>query len=90
MNKTTKCWLAGGVTLVLAGCVGPVEIAPLPYAHPAHPAAPAGAMPEVGSMLGAPPREPDAAAGGGKAMKGMNHSEMGSGGRTGHGGGHEG
>lgn len=96
MNKTTRTWLTSGLILALAGCVGPVEIAPLPYAHPAHPDAPAGTTPEVGSMLDAPSRETGADPGGGEAMKGMDHSAMGhagpaaKGGGTEHGGGHEG
>ena len=35
----------------LGGCVGPVEIAALPYAHPANPDAPAGTLPPLGSAL---------------------------------------
>lgn len=57
MNTTSKVRLAGGLLLLFAGCVGPVEIAPLPYAHPANPDAPAGAMPAVGTMLNSPPEE---------------------------------
>lgn len=55
MNTTSKVRIAGGLLLLFTGCVGPVEIAPLPYAHPANPDAPAGAMPAVGSMLNSPP-----------------------------------
>lgn len=51
MNMTINRGLAGVLTLALGGCVGPVEIAPLPYAHPAQPDAPAGTVPEVGSAL---------------------------------------
>ena len=90
MGKTTRTWLTGGLILALAGCVGPIEIAPLPYAHPAHPDAPAGTSPEVGSMLDAPPQVPGVEPGEGMNMKGMNHSKMVPGGGAEHGGGHEG
>lgn len=52
MNTTTRPRLGIVLLLMTAGCVGPVEIAPLPYAHPANPGAPAGAVSDVGSMLG--------------------------------------
>lgn len=51
MTTTTSRRLGGLLCLLLAGCVGPVEIAPLPYAHPANPEAPAGRIPDVGSVL---------------------------------------
>ena len=38
----------------LLGCIGPVEIAPLPDSHPANPDAPAGMLPAVGSALTLP------------------------------------
>lgn len=90
MNTPTRTWLTSGLILALAGCVGPVEIAPLPYAHPAHPEAPAGTSPDVGSMLDAPPRVSGGERPEGMNMKGMDHSKMGPGGGTEHGGGHEG
>lgn len=80
MNTPTRTWLTSGLILALAGCVGPVEIAPLPYAHPAHPEAPPGTTPEAGSMLDAPHREPGAERPEGTTMKGMDHSQMGPGG----------
>ena len=55
MNKATSGMLC--VALAFGGCVGPVEIAPLPYAHPANPEAPAGAMPAIGSALTPGPGE---------------------------------
>lgn len=39
------------VTAALVGCVGQIEIAPLPYAHPANPDAPPGRIPAVGTEL---------------------------------------
>ena len=90
MDRTTRTWLTGGLILALAGCVGPVEVAPLPYAHPANPDAPAGMTPEVGSMLDAPPQVSGVEPGEGMNMKGMDHSKMGPGGGGEHGGGHEG
>ena len=80
MNTPTRTWLTSGLILALAGCVGPVEIAPLPYAHPANPEAPAGTTPEVGSMLDTQPRVPGVETGEGMSMKGMDHSKMGPGG----------
>lgn len=52
MTTTTNTRLGALLLLVSSGCVGPVEIAPLPYAHPANPDAPAGAVSPAGSMLG--------------------------------------
>ena len=80
MKPTTRARLAGVVVLLFTGCVGPVEIAPLPYAHPANPEAAAGAMPVLGSPLAAPAKD-DASAGEDegmtddqmKGMPGMNH-----------------
>lgn len=59
MNLNTNRRLAGVLALALGGCVGPVEIAPLPYAHPAHSEAPAGVVPEVGTTLHATPPAAD-------------------------------
>ena len=70
MNTTTRPRLGIVLLLVTAGCVGPVEIAPLPYAHPANPGAPTGALSDVGSMLG-PPAEAEGEPTGGA---GMNHA----------------
>ncbi len=39
------------VTAAFVGCVGQVEIATLPYAHPANPDAPPGRIPGVGTEL---------------------------------------
>ena len=75
MKKTIRHRLAGVLLLTLGGCVGPVEIAPLPYAHPANPDAPAGRTAEVGSMLDAPPSGAGER-GGGATMPGMDHSKM--------------
>ncbi len=52
MSTTTSTRLGAILLLVSSGCIGPVEIAPLPYAHPANPDAPAGAVSTAGSMLG--------------------------------------
>lgn len=52
MRMTTNTRLGAILLLVSSGCVGPVEIAPLPYAHPANPDAPAGAVSAAGSLLG--------------------------------------
>lgn len=57
MKLTTRAPLGGAVVLFFAGCVGPVEIAPLPYAHPANPEAAAGTMPVMGSSLAAPAKD---------------------------------
>ncbi|MEO2091404.1 MAG: heavy metal-binding domain-containing protein [Gemmataceae bacterium] len=70
MSTTTNTRLGALLLLVSSGCVGPVEIAPLPYAHPANPDAPAGAVSSVGSMLG--PTEGDNPTDG--AMTGMTMS----------------
>ena len=51
MNTNISTRLGAALLLGLAGCVGPVEIAPLPYAHPANPDAPAGRMSDAGSGL---------------------------------------
>ena len=52
MTTTINTRLGALLLLVSSGCVGPVEIAPLPYAHPANPDAPAGAVSPAGSLLG--------------------------------------
>ncbi|MBN9518925.1 hypothetical protein J0H58_10465 [bacterium] len=52
MTTTTNTRLGALLLLASAGCVGPVEIAPLPYAHPANPDAPAGDTAPAGSLLG--------------------------------------
>lgn len=52
MSTTTNTRLGAFLLLASAGCIAPVEIAPLPYAHPANPDAPAGAASTAGSMLG--------------------------------------
>lgn len=70
MSTTTNTRLGAILLLVSSGCVGPVEIAPLPYAHPANPDAPAGAVSTAGSMLG--PTANDTPADG--AMNGMKMS----------------
>lgn len=44
--------LLGALILTLLGCVGPVTLAPLPYAHPASPSTPAGTLPPLGTALG--------------------------------------
>lgn len=44
MKNITKRAVLGSLLVALGGCVGPVQIAPLPYAHPANPEAPAGAL----------------------------------------------
>jgi hypothetical protein len=80
MNTPTRTRLAGILFLALAGCVGPVEIAPLPNAHPAHPDAPSGTTPEVGSMLDTRPQVPESEPSEGMKMKGISHSKMGPGG----------
>jgi hypothetical protein len=51
MKNTTNQTALCGLLLALGGCVGPVEIAPLPYAHPANPQAPAGTLPPLGTGL---------------------------------------
>lgn len=55
MCTNTNTRLGAILLLVSSGCVGPVGIAPLPYAHPANPDAPAGAVSTAGSMLGPTP-----------------------------------
>lgn len=52
MHTNTNNRLGAILLLVSSGCVGPVGIAPLPYAHPANPDAPAGTVSTAGSMLG--------------------------------------
>lgn len=71
MTKTTNSRLGACLLLGLAGCVGPVEIAPLPYSHPANPDAPAGKTSDAGSGLapGADGGPTDAPAG--DSMDGM-------------------
>lgn len=51
MTTPSSTRLGACLLLGLAGCVGPVEIAPLPYAHPANPDAPAGKTSDAGSGL---------------------------------------
>lgn len=51
MNNITKHTVLCGLLLAFAGCVGPVQIAPLPYAHPANPEAPAGSLPPLATGL---------------------------------------
>lgn len=51
MTNTTNQTLLCGLLLALGGCVGPVQIAPLPYAHPANPQAPGGTLPPLGTGL---------------------------------------
>jgi hypothetical protein len=65
MTSTPRRAFLGTLLLALSGCVGPVEIAPLPYAHPANPDAPAGTLPPLGSAL-----EPTSAAAATGAMGG--------------------
>lgn len=57
MTTATNSRLGAALVLLFAGCVGPVEIAPLPYSHPANPEAPAGQTPLAGSLLTAPDAE---------------------------------
>ena len=83
MKKVTRHSVLCGSLLVLAGCVGPVQIAPLPYAHPANPDAPAGQTPRLGSALDSPPAGTDGAPPDGSAAGGMDHSKMGPAGGTG-------
>jgi hypothetical protein len=59
MRRTIKLAAAGGLILALGGCVGPVEIAPLPYAHPANPGAPSGTLPPLGTALQPTPATAD-------------------------------
>ena len=61
MSTTTNVIAGASLLLALAGCIGPVEIAPLPYAHPANPSAPAGTLPPLGTALEAPAAEAAAA-----------------------------
>lgn len=51
MKNITNHSVLCGLLLALGGCVGPVEIAPLPYAHPANPKAPGGTLPPLGTGL---------------------------------------
>lgn len=51
MKNNTNHSVLCGLLLALGGCVGPVEIAPLPYAHPANPQAPGGTLPPLGTGL---------------------------------------
>ena len=88
MKLITRARHAGVVVLLFTGCVGPVEIAPLPYAHPANPEAAAGAMPVMGSSLAGPVKEDDAtgedagmAHDSMKGMPGMYHGSHGGHGR---------
>ena len=80
MKKTIRRRLASVLTLALGGCVGPVEIAPLPYAHPANPDAPAGRTTRVGSALDTALPGASGASAEGSAAAGMDHSKMGPGG----------
>lgn len=57
MRKVVNGAALGAAMLALGGCVGPVNIAPLPYAHPANPEASAGAMPAIGSALTSAPSD---------------------------------
>lgn len=52
MKNTTKHTGLGGLLLAAVGCVGPVQIAPLPYAHPANPETPAGVLSPLATGLG--------------------------------------
>lgn len=56
MQNTTKRTAMCGLLLAVGGCVGPVEIAPLPYAHPANPQVPGGTLPPLGTGLQPAPR----------------------------------
>ncbi len=80
MKRLTKFAAASGLALALGGCVGPVEIAPLPYAHPANPAAPPGTLPPLGTGL----QPASGAAGGGGKHGTMTHegSEAGTAGES--------
>lgn len=53
MKASVVCFTA--VLVSVAGCVGPVEIAPLPYAHPANPDSPPGVTLAVGTALAPDP-----------------------------------
>lgn len=51
MNTVTTSVLTSALLFVLSGCTGPIEIAPLPYAHPANPSAPPGTLPPLGTDI---------------------------------------
>lgn len=51
MKNIIKHSVLCGLLGACAGCVGPVQIAPLPYAHPASPEAPAGTLPPLATGL---------------------------------------
>lgn len=53
MKQIIKHSVYCGLLAACAGCVGPVQIAPLPYAHPANPEAPAGTLPPLATGLDA-------------------------------------
>jgi hypothetical protein len=74
MTTTTNTRLGAILLLASAGCVGPVEIAPLPYTHPANPDAPAGAVPTAGALLGPTPGDSPAGGVTGEATPGMTMS----------------
>lgn len=56
MNNLPNLVVLGSMALVLHGCISPVQIAPLPYAHPANPEAPGGILPPLGTGLQSPVR----------------------------------
>lgn len=78
MSTTIRNRLGTLLLLFSAGCVGPVEIGPLPYAHPANPDAPAGMTPDAGSMLNpaSPDEQPDSANGGMEMKHDMGGMQM--------------
>lgn len=78
MHTNTNTRLGAILLLVSSGCVGPVGIAPLPYAHPANPDAPAGAVSTAGSMLGPTANDspPDGAMSGMKMSHDMGGMKM--------------
>lgn len=51
MKNTIKHSALCGLLVAFAGCLAPVQIAPLPYAHPANPEAPAGTLPPLATGL---------------------------------------
>lgn len=51
MKNLPNLVVLGSMALVLNGCISPVQIAPLPYAHPANPEAPGGTLPPLGTGL---------------------------------------
>lgn len=52
MKTITNRVLLGAWIAALIGCVGPIQLAPLPYAHPADPSTPAGVLSPLGTALG--------------------------------------